>query len=62
VRDFTGGRVDQAIEWDVRTVYDFLFSLSEDAGTTDDLPAEDRRWLTQNWAELAKFQPTTYSY
>jgi DNA-binding transcriptional ArsR family regulator len=57
VRDFTGGAVDQAIEWDVRTVYDFLFSLSDDAGTTDDLPAEDRRWLTENRAELARDQP-----
>lgn len=57
VRDFTGGLADQAIEWDVRTVYDFLFSLSEDAGTTDDLPAEDRRWLTENRAELANVQP-----
>ena len=57
VRDFTGGVADQAIEWDVRTVYDFLFSLSDDAGTTDDLPAEDRRWLTENRAELAKVQP-----
>ena len=57
VRDFTGGVADQSIEWDVRTVYDFLFSLSDDAGTTDDLPAEDRRWLTENRAELAKEQP-----
>jgi DNA-binding transcriptional ArsR family regulator len=48
---------DQAIEWDVRTIYDFLFSLSDDAGTTDDLPAEDRRWLSENRAELAKSQP-----
>jgi DNA-binding transcriptional ArsR family regulator len=45
VRDFTGGRLAFAIEWDVRPAYDFLFSLAPDAGTTDDLPAEDRRWL-----------------
>jgi DNA-binding transcriptional ArsR family regulator len=45
VRDFTGGAVGHVIEWDVRPVYDFLFSLSNDAGSTEDLPAEDRRWL-----------------
>jgi DNA-binding transcriptional ArsR family regulator len=45
VRDFTGGAT-YTIEWDVRPVYDFLFSLSDDAGTTDDLPASDRQWLT----------------
>jgi hypothetical protein len=25
--------------------YDFVFSLSGDAGSTDDLPAPDREWL-----------------
>jgi DNA-binding transcriptional ArsR family regulator len=45
VRDFTGG-APFAIEWDVRTAYDFLFSLSGDAGSTDDLPEPDRAWLT----------------
>jgi DNA-binding transcriptional ArsR family regulator len=30
----------------VRTVYDFLVSLSNDAGSTSDLPSADRRWLT----------------
>jgi DNA-binding transcriptional ArsR family regulator len=29
----------------VRTAYDFLFSLSDDSGSTEDLPTEDRRWL-----------------
>jgi DNA-binding transcriptional ArsR family regulator len=51
VRDFSGG-AGFAIEWDVRTVYDFIFSLSGDAGTTDDLPAADRRWLTDARASL----------
>jgi len=51
VRDFTGG-ASFAIEWDVRPVYDFLFSLSGDAGSTDDLPAADRRWLTDARASL----------
>jgi DNA-binding transcriptional ArsR family regulator len=53
VRDFTGGG-GFAIEWDVRPAYDFLFSLSSDAGTTDDLPAPDRRWLTDARASLTQ--------
>jgi DNA-binding transcriptional ArsR family regulator len=51
VRDFSGGAT-YAIEWDVRPVYDFLFSLSEDAGSTDDLPAADRQWLTDARSSL----------
>ena len=35
------------VEFDVRTVYDFVFSLSDDAGSTDDLPAADRAWLSE---------------
>jgi DNA-binding transcriptional ArsR family regulator len=52
VRDYTGGRPAFVIEWDVRPAYDFLFSLAPDAGTTDDLPAEDRRWLKAARAAL----------
>ena len=51
VRNFSGG-TGFTIEWDVRPVYDFMFSLSEDAGSTDDLPAADRRWLTDARASL----------
>ena len=51
VRDFAGGR-SFVVEWDVRPVFDFMFSLSPDAGTTDDLPADDRRWLTEAKAAL----------
>jgi DNA-binding transcriptional ArsR family regulator len=50
VRDFTAGAASFTIEWDVRPVYDFLFSLSDDAGATEDLPAEDRRWLKESRA------------
>src|SRR2546423_2384317 len=53
VRDFTGAPAPFSIEWDVRTVYDFLFSLSPDAGATDDLPAADRRWLHDTRASLS---------
>ena len=45
VRDFTGGGTSHVIEWDVRPVYDFMFSLTNEAGATDDLPAADRDWL-----------------
>jgi DNA-binding transcriptional ArsR family regulator len=45
VRDLTPGGVSWRIDWDVRTAYDFVFSLSGDAGSTDDLPAADRQWL-----------------
>jgi DNA-binding transcriptional ArsR family regulator len=51
VRDFTGG-AGFTIEWDVRPAYDFIFSLSDDAGSTDDLPSADRRWLTDARASL----------
>jgi DNA-binding transcriptional ArsR family regulator len=58
VRDFTGN-VPYLIEWDVRTVYDFLFSLSGDAGSTEDLPAGDRAWLTDARASLPQeLQPS----
>ena len=45
VRDLTRGAASFRIDWDVRPAYDFVFSLSGDAGETDDLPAEDRAWL-----------------
>jgi DNA-binding transcriptional ArsR family regulator len=51
VRDFAGGG-SVAVEWDVRPVFDFMFSLSAEAGSTDDLPAEDRHWLTSAKAAL----------
>ena len=52
VRDFSGAGATIAIEFDVRTAYDFVFSLSDDAGSTDDLPADDRRWLAEARASL----------
>jgi DNA-binding transcriptional ArsR family regulator len=54
VRDF-GRQAPTAaipIRWDVRTAYDFLFALSDEAGSTDDMPAEDRRWLEKAKAGL----------
>ena len=52
VRDLTRGGASFRIDWDVRTAYDFIFSLSGDAGSTDDLPAEDRAWLTETRSAL----------
>jgi DNA-binding transcriptional ArsR family regulator len=53
------GGAPYAIEWDVRTAYDFLFSLSGDAGSTEDLPAGDRAWLTDARASLPQeLQPS----
>jgi DNA-binding transcriptional ArsR family regulator len=52
VRMFGGGDTEYTIEFDVRPAYDFLFSMSGDAGSTDDLPAADRRWLADARASL----------
>lgn len=45
VRDFATPAVGFTIEWDVRPVFDFLFSLTSEAGKTEDLPETDRTWL-----------------
>lgn len=58
VRDYTGGGTSHVIEWDVRPAYDFLFSLTDDAGKSDDLPAEDRDWLRDARASLAAVAKT----
>lgn len=48
VRDFSrSGAAPYEVEFDVRTLYDFVFSLSDDAGSTDDLPTADRAWLEE---------------
>jgi DNA-binding transcriptional ArsR family regulator len=55
VRDFSRpAGAPYQVEFDVRTVYDFMFSLSDDAGSTDDLPASDRAWLTESKATLRR--------
>jgi DNA-binding transcriptional ArsR family regulator len=53
VRDLTRGAASYRIDWDVRPAYDFVFSLSAEAGETDDLPAEDRAWLKAAKTSLA---------
>lgn len=52
VRDFTGGASGATVTFDVRPVYDFLFSLTSEAGETEEIAPEDRRWLTAAKAAL----------
>src|SRR5262245_2566317 len=52
VRDLSRGPASFAIDWDVRPAFDFVFSLSGDAGSTDDLPADDRAWLSDTKASM----------
>jgi len=52
VRDLGRGSSSFTIEWDVRPAFDFVFSLSGEAGSTDDLPTDDRHWLTEAKASL----------
>jgi DNA-binding transcriptional ArsR family regulator len=52
VRDLSRGPASFRIDWDVRPAFDFVFSLWDDAGETDDLPAKDREWLTESKAAM----------
>lgn len=52
VRDLTRGATSFRIDWDVRPAFDFVFSLSDDAASTDDLPAADREWLAKAKAAM----------
>lgn len=60
VRDFTGGGTSHVIEWDVRPAYDFMFSLTDEAGASDDLPTADRDWLRDARASLGDVAKTTF--
>jgi DNA-binding transcriptional ArsR family regulator len=57
VRDFATPVAGFRIEWDVRTVYDFLFSLSDDHEFPHDLLDADRAWLTESRAALEAAHP-----
>ncbi len=52
VRDLRRPNAGPSVDWDVRTAYDFVFSLSDEAGSTDDLPAPDRAWLAEGKQRL----------
>src|SRR5262245_21201796 len=51
-RDLSRGPASFRIAWDVRPAFDFVFSLWDDAGETDDLPAADRQWLADSKAAM----------
>lgn len=53
VRDFTGGVGGPVITWDVRPIYDFLFSLTDDAAESEDVATEDRRWVETSKASIS---------
>ena len=53
VRDFATPAAGFAIEWDVRPVYDFLFSLAKDEDSPEDLPEADRMWLAEARTAMA---------
>ena len=52
VRDFATPAAGYTIEWDVRSVYDFLFSLARDADSPEDLQDADRTWLAEARAAM----------
>jgi DNA-binding transcriptional ArsR family regulator len=54
VRDFATPSTSFSIEWDIRTVYDFLFSLNEDHDFPHDLLDEDKTWLAEARSALAE--------
>jgi DNA-binding transcriptional ArsR family regulator len=53
VRDFASPAAGFTIEWDVRPVYDFLFSLAKEEDSPEDLPEADRTWLAEARAAMA---------
>ena len=57
VRDFSTPQSGFAIEWDVRTVYDFLFSLSDEKEFPHDLLEIDRAWIGEARTALATAHP-----
>lgn len=57
VRDFSGQATSYAIAWDVRSVYDFLFSLNEDDDFPHDLLEADRAWRDDARAALLAAMP-----
>jgi DNA-binding transcriptional ArsR family regulator len=52
VRTVGAGAGPVDVVFDVRPVYDFMISLSDDAGATEDLPDADREWLRSSRAAL----------
>ena len=57
VRDFATPSTNFTIEWDIRTIYDFLFSLNEDHDFPHDLLEDDKSWLAGARAKLSEQHP-----
>ena len=53
VRDFSRANASAYdVEFDVRTLYDFVFGLSDEVGTSEDMPGADRTWLAEVKTQL----------
>ena len=57
IRDFSGQATSFTITWDVRSVYDFLFSLNDDDEFPHDLLDLDRAWRNEARAALIAALP-----
>lgn len=57
VRDFATPAAGFRIEWDIRSIYDFLFSLSDEKEFPHDLLEIDRVWVDQARERLAAGHP-----
>ncbi len=57
VRDFATSAAGFRIEWDIRSIFDFLFSLSDEDGFPHDLLEIDRTWIGEARATLAAAHP-----
>ena len=57
VRDFASPAGGFAIDWDVRTIYDFLFSLNDDPQFPHDLAESDHAWLAAARGRLSEAHP-----
>jgi len=53
VRDFSSGGSAFRIEWDVRPVYDFVFSLTSDETWTHDITADERALIVAGRERIA---------
>ncbi len=61
VRDFASPTGGYVTEWDVRTVYDFLFSLNDDPDFPHDLAESDHAWLAEARSRLADAHPDAFA-
>ena len=57
VRDFATPPSGFSIEWDIRPIYDFLFSLADEKEFPHDLLEIDRSWLDEARAALSTAHP-----